>query len=170
MSLSDNPKIKSFTEKYAEIWKFAKFAFTGASTSILEMGVYAFLYYVIFVSLNNVPVTQNAFFTFLGVEYQGYFYSYLFSAIIGYAAAFIMNRKLTFQADSNVALSTFLYVLMVAFTITVNTWLGSWLSTIIENAGYMNGLINMVVKLVVMTIPTIWTYPFSRFVVHRKRK
>ncbi len=170
MSLATNPKIKAFTEKYAEIWKFAKFAFTGASTSILEMGVYAFLYYVLFVSLNSVPVTENAFFTFLGIEYQGYFYSYLFSAIIGYAAAYIMNRKLTFQSNANVALSTFLYALMVIFTIIVNTWLGSYLSTLLENAGYMSGLVNMVVKLIVMTIPTLWTYPLSRFVIHRKKK
>lgn len=28
----------AFTEKHAEIWKFIKFTFTGASTSVLEFG------------------------------------------------------------------------------------------------------------------------------------
>lgn len=28
----------------------------------------------------------------------------------------------------------------------------------------------MVTKLVVMTVPTLWTYPMNRFVIHRKKK
>ncbi len=58
--------------KYKELWKFIKFAFTGASTSILEMAVFAFLQYVVFKSLNEVPVTDNAILSFLGIEYKGY--------------------------------------------------------------------------------------------------
>ena len=42
---------------------------------------------------------------FLGIQYKGYMYSYAISAVIGYAAAYIMNRKLTFQADANPVLS-----------------------------------------------------------------
>ena len=30
----------AFTEKHAEIWKFIKFTFTGASTSVLELAVH----------------------------------------------------------------------------------------------------------------------------------
>lgn len=65
-------KIKIFISKYKELWKFIKFAFTGASTSILEMVVFAFLQYVVFKSLNEVPVTDNAILSFLGIEYKGY--------------------------------------------------------------------------------------------------
>ena len=38
----------AFTKKHAEIWKFIKFTFTGASTSVLELAVFAFLQYVVF--------------------------------------------------------------------------------------------------------------------------
>ena len=38
-------KFKQFTDKHKEIWKFIKFAFTGASTSVLEMAVYAICLY-----------------------------------------------------------------------------------------------------------------------------
>lgn len=48
-------KLTAFTQKYKEIWKFVKFAFTGASTSILELAVYALLYYFVFASLRGVP-------------------------------------------------------------------------------------------------------------------
>ena len=98
-----------FTEKHAEIWKFIKFTFTGASTSVLELAVFAFLQYVVFKSMNTTPVTDNAVLHFLGIQYKGYMYSYAISAIIGYAAAYVMNRKLTFQADANPVLSTMKY-------------------------------------------------------------
>ena len=159
-----------FAEKHAEIWKFIKFSFTGASTSILEMAVFAFLQYVIFKSLNQTPVTDNAVLAFLGIEYKGYLYSYAISAIIGYAAAYVMNRKLTFKADANPLLSTIIYAIMVACTIAFNTWFGAFLGTWIKNNGWNSVFIEMVTKLVVMTVPTLWTYPMNRFVIHRKKK
>lgn len=167
---SAKEKIKYFIDKHSEIWKFIKFTFTGASTSILEMVVFAFLQYIVFKSLNEVPVTDSPVLSFLKIEYKGYMYSYFISAVIGYAASYIMNRKLTFKADSNIVLSTVLYVIMVVCTIAFNTWFGSFLSTLIKNSGYDNFLIVMLTKLVVMTVPTIWTYPLQRFVIHRKKK
>ena len=65
---------KRFIEKHAEIWKFIKFTFTGASTSVLELGVYMLLQYVVFKSLNETPVTDNPVLAFLGIEYKGYLY------------------------------------------------------------------------------------------------
>ncbi len=163
-------KAKAFVEKHSEIWKFIKFTFTGASTSILEMAVYAALQYGVFRSLQGVPVENSPVLEFLGIEYKGYLYSYLISAIIGYAAAFLMNRKLTFKADANPLVSSILYAIMVVCTITFNTWFGAFLGTIVTNNGWSNFWVDMLLKLVVMTLPTVWTYPLSRFVIHRKKK
>lgn len=162
--------IIKFVNKHAEIWKFIKFSFTGASTSVLELAVFWLLQYVIFKSLNEVPVTDNPVLSFLGIEYKGYMYSYFISAVIGYAAAYIMNRKLTFKADANPILSTILYAIMVVCTITFNTWFGSFLGTLIKNSGHDSVFIVLLTKLVVMTVPTLWTYPLNRFVIHRKKK
>lgn len=163
-------KIIKFVNKHAEIWKFIKFTFTGASTSVLELAVFWVLQYVVFKSLNEVPVTDNAVLSFLGIEYKGYMYSYFISAVIGYAAAYIMNRKLTFKADANPILSTVLYTIMVICTITFNTWFGSFLGTLIKNSGHDSVFIVLLTKLIVMTVPTLWTYPLNRFVIHRKKK
>ena len=163
-------KAKAFVEKHSEIWKFIKFTFTGASTSILEMAVYAALQYGVFRSMQGVPVENSPVLEFLGIEYKGYLYSYLISAIIGYAAAFLMNRKLTFKADANPLVSSILYAIMVICTITFNTWFGAFLGTIVTNNGWSNFWVDMLLKLVVMTLPTVWTYPLSRFVIHRKKK
>ena len=145
----------AFTEKHAEIWKFIKFTFTGASTSVLELAVFAFLQYVVFKSMNTTPVTDNAVLHFLGIQYKGYMYSYAISAVIGYAAAYVMNRKLTFQADANPVLSTILYTIMVRGDILLD-----------KNGQF----ITLLTKLLVMTVPTLWTYPLNRFVIHRKKK
>ena len=163
-------KAVSFTQKHSEIWKFIKFTFTGASTSVLELAVFAFLQYVVFKSLNQVPVTDSPILDFLGIEYKGYMYSYFISAVIGYAAAYIMNRKLTFKADANPVLSTVLYAIMVVCTIAFNTWFGAYLGTVIQNKGYDSVFIVLLTKLVVMTVPTLWTYPLNRFVIQRKKK
>lgn len=158
-----------FVDNHKEIWKFIKFTFTGASTSILEMAVYALLQYVVFSSLQGVPVEDSPILSFLGIEYKGYLYSYLISAIIGYAAAYIMNRKLTFNSDANPLVSTILYAIMVVCTIAFNTWFGAFLGTWITNNGWNSFWMDMLVKLIVMTLPTVWTYPLSRFVIHRRK-
>ncbi|MGN0528520.1 MAG: hypothetical protein ACI4IE_05260 [Eubacterium sp.] len=163
-------KFMKFIDKHKEIWKFIKFSFTGASTSVLELGVFMFLQYIVFKSLNEVPVTDNPILSFLGIEYKGYLYSYAISATIGYAAAYIMNRKLTFKADANPVLSTIIYAVMVVCTIAFNTWFGAFLGTVIKNNGWDNVFVEMLTKVVVMTVPTIWTYPLNRFVIHRKKK
>lgn len=163
-------KITAFINKHEEIWKFIKFSFTGASTSVLELGIFMFLQYIVFKSLNEVRVTDNAILAFLGIEYKGYLYSYAISAIIGYAAAYVMNRKLTFKTDANPVLSTVIYSIMVIFTITFNTWFGAFLGTIVKNNGWDNVIVEMITKAIVMTVPTLWTYPMNRFVIHKKRK
>ena len=163
-------KFMKFIDKHKEIWKFIKFSFTGASTSVLELGVFMFLQYIVFKSLNEVPVTDNAVLSFLEIEYKGYLYSYAISATIGYAAAYIMNRKLTFKADANPVLSTIIYAVMVVCTIAFNTWFGAFLGTVIKNNGWDNVFVEMLTKVIVMTVPTIWTYPLNRFVIHRKKK
>ena len=159
-----------FTQKHKEIWKFIKFSFTGISTSVLELAVFSFLQYVVFKSLNAVPVTDNPVLSFLGIEYKGYLYSYAISATIGYAAAYIMNRKITFQADANPVLSTVIYAVMVVCTIAFNTWFGAFLGTLIKNGGYDNVFVELLTKVFVMLVPTLWTYPLNRFVIHRKKK
>lgn len=153
-----------------ELWKFIKFSLTGAGSSALELGVFMLLQYVVFKSFNEVPVTNNPLLSFLGIEYKGYMYSYAISTIIGYATAYVINRKITFKADANPLLSTIIYAIMVAFTILFNTWFGSFLGTLIKNNGWDNAFVEMITKIIVMIVPTLWTYPLNRFVIHRKKK
>lgn len=163
-------KFNQFTEKHAEIWKFVKFTFTGASTSLLDVAVFSLMFYVVFRSLNQTPVTDSAVLAFLGIKYKGYMYSYFISTTTGYVASYIMNRKLTFKSNSNLLLSTVLFAIMVIFTIAFSTWFGAFLGTLIKDSGHENVFIVLLTKLAVMIVPFLWTYPLQRFVIYKNKK
>lgn len=162
-----------FTEKHAELWKFIKFTMVGLSSTIIELGVFYLLQYVVFKNSLYAEMPDNAFFNFIKftglAEGMGLFYSYVISTTIGYIIAFILNRKTTFKADSNVALSTFLYVLMVIFTIFATAWLGTQLQLFMSAHG-LEKLGSVIAKPIVAGVATVWTYPLNRFVIHRHKK
>ena len=101
---------------------------------------------------------------------KGYLYTYLISTTVGYGIAFILNRKITFKADVNPTLSMILYAIMVVFTIFANGWIGSAMTTFAQGHNLTGGFWDMVIKLIGMAIPTLWTYPCNRFIIHRKKK
>ena len=95
--------------------------------------------------------------------------SYYCSTFVGYAVAFILNRKITFHADANPFVSTILYVLMVIFTIWAKGIIGPWVSNLTND--FLPGTVApTVATLIGMGIPVIWTYPCNRFIIHRKKK
>lgn len=161
---------QSFAVRHPEWWKFIKFNICIVVTTALDVGIYMFLQYFVFDELNAVPVTDNALLRFLRIEYQGYLYSYAISTTVGYVAAYLINRKLTFHSDVNAALSSFLYVIMVAFTILFDTWLGGVVGTVMQNNNWSTPLTEILMKCVIINVPTIWTYPLERFVIQRQRK
>lgn len=162
--------MSNFTEKHAELWKFIKFSLVGASSTVVELGVFYFLQYVVFKSILFDPMPENAVLNLLKLtQGKGYLYAYIISTTIGYAIAFVLNRKTTFKADSNVALSTTLYVLMVVFTIFATAYLGTQFQLIMANHGYQ-ALGDAIGKPLAAGIATVWTYPLNRFVIHRHKK
>ena len=41
---------------------------------------------------------------------------------------------------------------------------------LVLGVGFYSVFITLLTKLLVMTVPTLWTYPLNRFVIHRKKK
>ena len=160
---------RSFIEKHSEIWKFIKFSFTGISTSLLDLALFSLFLYVIFRSLNQVPVTDNPVLSFLGIRYKGYMYAYFLSTTLSYIASYIMNRKLTFKSNSNLLKSTVLFAIMVIVTIMFSTWFGAYLGTLIKESGRSSVILELLTKLAVMLVPMIWTYPLQRFVIYKNK-
>lgn len=164
-----NNAFTRFTEKHAEVWKFIKFSIAGGGSSVVELVVHMLLLNFVFASLTAQAIT-NPTLNMIGITSKGYLYTYLISTTVGYAIAFILNRKITFKADANPTVSMILYAIMVVFTIFANGWIGSAMTTFAQNHSLTGNFWDLVIKLIGMAIPTLWTYPCNRFVIHRKKK
>ena len=170
--MSENKKTNAFTkftEKHAEIWKFFKFSIAGGGSSVVELIVHMILLNTVFAAMTSQPVTNSAL-NMIGITSKGYLFTYLISTTIGYAIAFILNRKITFKADANPTVSMILYAIMVVFTIFANGWIGSAMTTFAQSHSLTGNFWDLVIKLIGMAIPTLWTYPCNRFIIHRKKK
>lgn len=160
---------KKWTEKHAEIWKFIKFCIAGGGSSAIELVVHMVLLNTVFAAM-TVEEISNPTLNMIGINSKGYLYTYLISTTVGYAIAFIINRKVTFKADANPALSMVLYFIMVVFTIFANGWIGSVMTTFAVSRGLAGNIWDLIFKVIGMIIPTLWTYPCNRFIIHRKKK
>ena len=160
---------KKWTEKHAEIWKFIKFSIAGGGSSVIELIVHMVLLNTVFAAMTAQEIT-NPTLNMIGINSKGYLFTYLISTTVGYAIAFILNRKVTFKADANPALSMVLYFIMVVFTIFANGWIGSAMQTFAADHNLTGNIWDLVFKVIGMAIPILWTYPCNRFIIHRKKK
>ena len=160
---------KKWTEKHAEIWKFIKFSIAGGGSSVIELIVHMVLLNTVFAAMTTQEIT-NPTLNMIGINSKGYLFTYLISTTVGYAIAFILNRKVTFKADANPALSMVLYFIMVVFTIFANGWIGSAMQTFAADHNLTGIIWDLVFKVIGMAIPILWTYPCNRFIIHRKKK
>lgn len=160
---------KQWAEKHAEIWKFIKFSIAGGGSSVIELIVHMVLLNTVFAAMTTQEIT-NPTLNMIGINSKGYLFTYLISTTVGYAIAFILNRKVTFKADANPALSMVLYFIMVVFTIFANGWIGSAMQTFAADHNLTGNIWDLVFKVIGMAIPILWTYPCNRFIIHRKKK
>lgn len=145
-----------WTEKHAEIWKFIKFTCAGCLSNVPEYLTQMILVYLVFKCADDPSAAGTQI-------------SYYCSTFVGYAVAYILNRKITFHADANPILSTILYVIMVLFTIWAKGIIGPWLSAF-TNSFLPVAIAPTAATLLGMAIPTLWTYPCNRFIIHRRKK
>jgi len=160
--------------KHPEIWKIIKWMIVGFIANVPELAVYM----LCLDGFQKLGVQNLSIFGFMEKivpEKDGYFlatviYAYMISTAVGYAVAFILNRKATFHADANLALSTFLYVLMVCGIIYFNGVSGPFISKLV---GMLNMPVNLsegISKFLSMMVAGVVSYPITRFVIHRKKK
>jgi len=161
-------------EKHPEIWKIIKWMIVGFIANIPELGVYMLCLH----GFQSLGVQNLSIFGFMEKIIPGnedfhiavVIYAYMISTAVGYTVAFILNRKATFHADANLALSTFLYVLMVCGIIYFNGLSGPFISKLV---GLLNMPVNIsegISKFLSMMVAGVVSYPITRFVIHRKKK
>ena len=166
-----NEKWSAFWQKHPEFYKFMKFNLVGVVGVPTEIGTRFLFTAIIFKSLIDTHIGSALLTTILGEDGAtiGLALSFLFSTAIGETVGFILNRKFTFAADQNPALSIFLHICMVSFSIFMTAFVGMGLVSIISK--WLSKESAIAISNTASTfIATIWLYPLNRFVVHRKKK
>ena len=98
-------------------------------------------------------------------------YAFLISTFIGQGIGFVLQRKVTFHANSNVALSTFLAILLIIFTIIASGIVGPFIVGLVGKITFLpEFLVQTLGKLLAMGASVAWQYPANRFLVHRVKK
>jgi len=164
----------AFAQKHPELWKLVKWIIVGFIANVPELGVYMLCLY----GFRALDVTNMSIFGFMQnivppnetFHIAVVIYAYMISTAVGYAIAFILNRKATFHANANLALSTFLYVLMVCGIIYFNGISGPIISSLVGYLPIPVGVAEGASKFLSMMAAGVLTYPITRFVIHRKKK
>jgi len=166
-----------FAKRRPELWKFIKASAGGLAASL--PGFAAYMVLVPFLTRHDVALPNFFFFNFLARHMResaaytipALVYGFIISSFIGQTLSFFPNRKLAFRADNNVALSTFLMILLALFTIFANGILGPAIATIVFQMSFLpDGVLNSISKFLSICSATIWCYPANRFLIHRVRK
>jgi len=166
----------AFGQRHAELWKFIKSCIAGGMGAIPEM----VLYMVLAPAFSGLILSEPSFFFFRllaqskenteGHTLAAVVYATLISTAVGQIIGFILNRKMAFRANSNVALSIFLTLLLIVFTIAANTLVvGPGVDALLSQMAFLpQWLIDMVTKILAMCASVAWVYPANRFIIHRQ--
>ena len=165
-----------FALAHVELWKFIKALCVGGLGAIPELISYMLL--CSWFARLAVSYLPNFFFFELIIRNMDesvyapavQVYAFLISTAIGQTIGFILARKYAFHANANVALSTFLKVVMILITIMLNGIVGPAIVTLVARIPWVRdfpSLVQAVSKVVSMAASTAWVYPSDRFIVHR---
>jgi len=152
-----------------ELWKFLKFNISVIVTSVLDVVTYLVLIYTVFKSQCNAQLPDSALLSLLGIKYRGYLYAYIISTSVGYIAAYIINRKITFRSNVNPLYSSVLYFILALVNILVSSWIGGIFGSVMVSRGINTPLMQIVSKFIIINIPTLWTYPLERYVIQIRK-
>jgi len=165
-----------FARSHPEFWKFFKALCVGGISAIPELLSYMLLCSW-FAGLAVTYLPDFFFFRLIiaNMDESVYtpavqVYAFLLSTAVGQTIGFILARKYAFRANANVALSTFLKIVMIVVTIALNGVLGPGIVALTAKIAFLQpypGLVQGVSKVASMAVSSVWVYPSDRFLVHR---
>lgn len=164
-------KLKAFSQrvkaKAQTLWELVMFFLMSGITTIVDLGVFALCNFLIFVNLRATP------FSWWLLEYgpdnggMCAFLSVAVSFAISQTVNFFLQRKATFSATNNVALSAIMYAVMVVAVYFLCLWLPSVIGAPIY-ALLGAGLGALAVKLLLQLVSALIQFPINKWVIMRK--
>lgn len=149
--------------------QFIKFALLGIISSAVELSLFVLLNFVVFKSLKDTE------FSWWILNYSkargglGALYAIIISYAAGQTVNFFVQRKNTFKANNNPALSAVLFALMVIgvwlFQMYIGGILIGWLTPILGDTWG-----TILAKSSTMTLSLAITFPLNKYVIMRRKK
>lgn len=163
-------KFQKFMSAHANIWQIVKFTLISLIAFLAEFASMYALQYGLLDVWGDVEFKWFLFHYAPGKE-AAYglagFVAFLGSKCIAEIISFAVNRKKTFNANNNVALSAVMYVITVIAIIILSTWLGGALGTVLGPvAGADIG--NTISKLLGSLLSWVIMFLMDKFVIMRK--
>lgn len=151
------------------LWQFIKFTVFSSVTTVVDLGSFVVLNYLVFTSLANTE------FKFWLLDYSidsgglCAFLSFALSFIISQIFNFFIQRKATFEATNNVLYSGIMYAVMIIIVFIFQLWM----PTIVREPlsivlGDTWG--DLITKNINMTISFAIQFPMNKWVIMRNVK
>ena len=125
-------KIKFFfdvLEKYPDVRQMIMFTLLSMLCGLCQMGSQFLLQYTLVYIPDLGPAAGKfQWFIFTG-ETRAEFIGFLVGAVVGQVMTYILNRKKTFRATNNLALSVSLYVIVAVGITLLQTLIPGWITT-----------------------------------------
>jgi putative flippase GtrA len=151
------------------LWQFITFTLLSLVTTVIELGIFSLLNYVLLTSLKATP------FHFWVFNYDVLagglcaFLAYMISFVISQTFNFFIHRKVTFSANNNQLYSGIMYGIMILSMFFLQLWIPQlfreWLSGITGP-----DWADFILKNTNMTLSFLTQFPINKWVIMRQKR
>ncbi len=160
--------IKSFKEKNPNLFQVISYALLGCVASAVELAVFSLCNYLIFGTYKQTP------FVWLIFRYDEasgglcFFLSLAVSFVIAQLVNFIVQRKVTFEANNSGAASAIMFTVMMVGIFLLQLWLPTILRAPFS-ASMSGDTAELLIKLLCMFIGFVISFPLNKYVIMRRK-
>ena len=157
----------TFAHTRKKTWfQFVLFTLMSLLTTLVDLGTFALLNYLVFASLASIDFQWWLFNYSVANGGLTAFLAFALSFVISQTVNFFLQRKVTFQATNNVLLSGLLYAAMVLMVFFLQLWVPTLVRAPLAQA-IGEGWADLIVKNVNMTVSFLIQFPVSKYIIMR---
>jgi putative flippase GtrA len=151
------------------LWQFITFTLLSLVTTVIELGIFSLLNYVLLTSLKATPFHFWVFTSDVLAGGLCAFLAYMISFVISQTFNFFIHRKVTFSANNNQLYSGIMYGIMVLSLFFLQLWIPQlfreWLSGITGP-----DWADFILKNSNMTLSFLIQFPMNKWVIMRQKR
>jgi len=155
-------------ESHAGLWQFLLFMLMSGITTLVDLGTFALFNFWLLKPYSATPFFWGPFRYSVGSGGLTAFGAFAVSFAVSQTFNFFLQRKTTFKANNNAAISAVFYAIMVVgvyfMQLFLPTLLRAPLAILIGTT-----LADLAMKLINMTVSMLIQFPLNKYVIMRKR-